>query len=68
MTAGAMKQDREECMAAGMDDYIAKPVDLVSVRTALQKWVEADQPVPPPALDSQRLEDRRQWHPRPAAT
>jgi PAS domain S-box-containing protein len=40
MTANAMQQDREECLAAGMDEFIAKPVrleDLHSVLAAVQQ-------------------------------
>ena len=39
MTAAAMDGDREKCMAAGMDDFITKPVRLDAVSTALQRWV-----------------------------
>ncbi|MDP3147775.1 MAG: response regulator [Ignavibacteria bacterium] len=38
MTANAMQGDREECMAAGMDDYIAKPVRLESLQDSLENW------------------------------
>ena len=39
MTAAAMEGDRERCMAAGMDDFITKPVRLEAVSTVLERWV-----------------------------
>jgi len=39
MTAEAMTGCRDECLAAGMDDYIAKPINPAVVSEALQKWV-----------------------------
>jgi CheY-like chemotaxis protein len=37
MTANAMDQDRADCAAAGMDDFVAKPVRLADISEALER-------------------------------
>jgi CheY-like chemotaxis protein len=53
MTASAMQGDRERCLSAGMDDYIAKPVRPEDVRKTIEAWApQALQPgVPVPSAD-----------------
>jgi diguanylate cyclase (GGDEF)-like protein len=39
MTANTQVGDAEKCLAAGMDDYLAKPITLVELRQKLEKWL-----------------------------
>ncbi len=63
MTANTMAADREACLAAGMNDHLAKPLDVERVYTALLGWIAPKQrpaappaaaarPAPPPAQDT----------------
>jgi CheY-like chemotaxis protein len=39
MTANAMKEDRDKCIAAGMDDYVSKPISKDRMQAVLQQWI-----------------------------
>jgi len=39
LTANARQEDREACLAAGMDDFVAKPVRQEELRLCLEKWL-----------------------------
>jgi CheY-like chemotaxis protein len=38
MTGNAFLGDREKCLAAGMDDYICKPIRIAELQEAIQRW------------------------------
>ena len=57
MTANAMQGDRERCLAAGMQDHVAKPIEPDDLWRALLKWVKPKNAVAPaasaaPAVDT----------------
>jgi len=62
MTANAVAGDRELCLAAGMNDYIPKPIDLAVLRHTLARWLTrgeaataapAEAPASPPAPEAE---------------
>jgi len=56
MTADALSGDRERCLAAGMDDYLSKPVKLADLRTTLGRWLPAS-PIPEPTTAKEVSDD-----------
>jgi signal transduction histidine kinase/HPt (histidine-containing phosphotransfer) domain-containing protein len=50
MTGNAFLGDREKCLAAGMHDYICKPVRIADLQTAIEKWGTARASISKPAF------------------
>ena len=61
MTANAFHSDRMECLAAGMNDFVAKPIELNELDAAIRRVMPSGEPRPdqiaPPAVlcDAQKL-------------
>ena len=51
LTAGVFEDDRQRCIAAGMDDFLSKPINVSDLALMLAKWMGEE--------GSQRKEDRR---------
>lgn len=46
MTANALSGDRNRCLAAGMTEYLAKPIDPVQLRDTLSRMLRSGPPIP----------------------
>lgn len=62
MTANAMLGDREECLKAGMDDDISKPIHAATLVQALSRCLACSQPVAQPQPDSDAAIDLQVLH------
>ena len=50
LTANAMESDRQRCLAAGMNDYLAKPLKLESLVKIVSRWVVLDEAPSAPSI------------------
>jgi two-component system, sensor histidine kinase and response regulator len=60
MTANAMEQDRQQCMDAGMNDFVSKPIEPEQLWTALLRWI------PPRQSDTSAIAPRPRARPTPS--
>ena len=61
ITANALQGEAERCFAVGMDDYLSKPVAIPALKSALRKWMPADEDRPDveaPGIEAAELQPR----------
>jgi CheY-like chemotaxis protein len=56
MTANAFAEDREACLASGMNDHVGKPVDPEALYAVLLKWLPLRAPVAPPRPQQEKVQ------------
>jgi two-component system sensor histidine kinase/response regulator len=57
MTANAMQVDRDRCLAAGMNDHVAKPIEPEDLWKALLKWIKPRHPPSSPEPENKAVDD-----------
>ena len=70
MTANAMKSEEDACRAAGMDDFVPKPIDRVLLFRTLRKWVENQEsgPATSPITPEDKLSTHQDVAPTPSSS
>jgi len=63
LTANALEGDRDMCLKAGMDDYLAKPVRRMDLRKTLIQWLNIDITALPTLAPSHHLDENRKSPP-----
>jgi CheY-like chemotaxis protein/HPt (histidine-containing phosphotransfer) domain-containing protein len=57
LTVLTMPGDRERCLAAGMDDYLAKPLLIVALDAALERWLPLTPALEPPTAQDELVDE-----------
>jgi CheY-like chemotaxis protein len=58
MTANALQGDRERCILAGMDDYVAKPIHSDDLQAVLSRWLPRAEAVAQGSSDTVEIQRR----------